>query len=413
MRIGVVNAVLSNTGDAAIYQAIRSTVLGGLSDQRIDFVVFDGNARTTRALYPEWPVCQQLCQLRRFRPLMAFRALQFAWSLWWLGLSYTPRLLKAICALWVCLRLPYARTLKALRSCDVVVSSGGTYLVDSYDFTHRVAEIRVARALGKPVVLWTQSMGPFASARARRAIGHVARSADVVCCRDERSAAAWRSAASAEPRMIVVPDAVFAIELPDPDDTRRIGTRRQLAVSVREWSRTTAGESFEAQSYTSAMRRAVESLIDDGWECTTVSTCQGVPDYPWNDAETAHRIFDGLDISYDDDFHSPDALMRALGRFDLVIATRMHVAIMSLTLGIPVIVIAYEFKTLELFSSLGMAANCIAIEGLSADWLLGSVERFQRNPAEFVLDADSRLALRKRAREPVDVMRKAVLNPSL
>jgi len=46
--------------------------------------------------------------------------------------------------------------------------------------------------------------------------------------------------------------------------------------------------------------------------------------------------------------------MEKLGEFDALIATRMHMAILSLARSVPVFPIAYEFKTRELFNQLGL-----------------------------------------------------------
>ncbi|MFI7850494.1 polysaccharide pyruvyl transferase family protein, partial [Acinetobacter baumannii] len=54
-------------------------------------------------------------------------------------------------------------------------------------------------------------------------------------------------------------------------------------------------------------------------------------------------------------FRQPTEIVDTYSQFDLVIATRMHAAILALLAGTPVIGIAYEFKLEELFSQLGMA----------------------------------------------------------
>ena len=60
----------------------------------------------------------------------------------------------------------------------------------------------------------------------------------------------------------------------------------------------------------------------------------------------------------DDSFYNPDQLKLVIDKFDIVLSTRMHFAIQSLSIGIPVLPIAYEFKTKELFKSL-VKPECI------------------------------------------------------
>jgi colanic acid/amylovoran biosynthesis protein len=57
-------------------------------------------------------------------------------------------------------------------------------------------------------------------------------------------------------------------------------------------------------------------------------------------------------VDVDRGFHTPDELRALTREFDLVVSTRMHLAILALGTGTPVIPIAYEFKTRELFENL-------------------------------------------------------------
>jgi colanic acid/amylovoran biosynthesis protein WcaK/AmsJ len=54
----------------------------------------------------------------------------------------------------------------------------------------------------------------------------------------------------------------------------------------------------------------------------------------------------------------------------------MHMAIIALGVGIPVVPIAYEFKMHELFGRLGQARWVHDIETISADALSESVDKF-------------------------------------
>jgi colanic acid/amylovoran biosynthesis protein len=67
-----------------------------------------------------------------------------------------------------------------------------------------------------------------------------------------------------------------------------------------------------------------------------------------------------------------------LTRFDVVVATRMHMAILSLCAAVPVIAIAYEFKTRELFSKLGIQCYACDINSLTADSLISVFECLMR-----------------------------------
>jgi colanic acid/amylovoran biosynthesis protein len=285
-----------------------------------------------------------------------------------------------------------------------VVSSGGTYLVDHYNFLHRYAELRVARALGKPVLLWTQSMGPFDTRRARLLARWIGRNVDAVFCRDQRSAAAWTRVTASPARLELAPDAVFALE-PTPGDP--VGTPDVALINVREWSRGVDTRSFDVGDYHDMMRAAVQELVACGASVRASSTCQGVPGYAYDDAAHAEVLLGDLPVTIDGEFHRPDELMRVVAGARLVVSTRMHLAIMALLSRVPVIAVAYEFKTIELFSSLGLADYVVSIEDADVAWMRSRVQQCWHG-RDAVLDEDVLRELRARAERPAAVLRELV-----
>jgi colanic acid/amylovoran biosynthesis protein len=70
-------------------------------------------------------------------------------------------------------------------------------------------------------------------------------------------------------------------------------------------------------------------------------------------------------------------LIEKLKNFDFVIATRLHMAILAMCVGVPVIPIAYEFKTSELFEKLGLSKWVIDIEKIDPIDLIHLVNDFR------------------------------------
>jgi colanic acid/amylovoran biosynthesis protein len=91
---------------------------------------------------------------------------------------------------------------------------------------------------------------------------------------------------------------------------------------------------------------------------TFLSTCQGIEEYWTNDADFAQQVIERLpsgvrqNVELDGAFRQPQEVVETYREFDLVIATRMHAAILGLVAGTPVLGIAYEFKLEELFHQL-------------------------------------------------------------
>jgi colanic acid/amylovoran biosynthesis protein len=138
--------------------------------------------------------------------------------------------------------------------------------------------------------------------------------------------------------------------------------------------------------YLRAMAETVRWLIERGdVDVTFLSTCQGVTEYWTDDSSVAESVVAQLPdsvrhkVHIDREFHDPEALIGRLTAFDLVVATRMHVAILALGAGTPVLPIAYEFKTVELFKRLGLGDLVHDIETVSSGRLCTAIDNLLRN----------------------------------
>jgi colanic acid/amylovoran biosynthesis protein len=185
----------------------------------------------------------------------------------------------------------------------------------------------------------------------------------------------------------ITADAAFA--LADPATltaaSKWKGAIRRVAVSVRHWTKFKAKSVAKGvRDYRRSVGNAVEWLVTSlGVEIVFISTCQGISEYWSDDSAIAEDIVANLApevkpfVSVDHAFHSPEQLLILLRDFDLVIATRMHMAILALASGVPVLPIAYEFKTEELFiNEFGMSDWVFPMEDLTEVSISRSLPKF-------------------------------------
>jgi len=278
--------------------------------------------------------------------------------------------------------------LKSYASADLVISTGGTYLVNYYFLEPRIFDYQVVHFFNKPLVFYTQTAGPFQKSRYRRLLQSVMNRARLILLRDQESIDNLKDIGVTETPLIKAADAVFS--LADPSELKKAkehsypqGERPSVAVSVRDWPH------FQTCSYEKGMRRyrdsvrsAVVRLVQEhGAEVTFVSTCQGVSEYRTDDSDVARQIVHSLPavvqehVTVDSSFHSPIDLKRHLKTYDFVIATRMHMAILALTAGTPVLPIAYEPKTTQLFRKMGLESWSTDIETIDSSFV-EQVDRF-------------------------------------
>lgn len=378
----VLNAVCLNGGDAAIMLAIREHIRAAFGPST-EMLVSDAQWNIASRFYPEVTfVAPAAAALARRRSLpRGGRALARIDQARWLTAARLKRRAPALSR--VLLRPCEFAKLEQYADAGLAISTGGTYLVEHYSLTGRLFEMRLMLALGVPLVLYTQSLGPFEDEENRRLIKDVVDRAALVLLRDERSRDNLLEIGVAPDRLQVVADAVFTFSAPPARPAARRPSR--IAVSVRHWPHNKRMDGPEG------FHRGVVSFVSDavrrhGAEVTFLSTCQGIPEYWTDDSREAYRIADALpddvkpSVKIDAAFHHPRGLIEELRAFDFVVSTRMHLAILALSAGVPVLPIAYEFKTRELFARLGLDRFVLDIEDVSGDALADAFERFVSEP---------------------------------
>lgn len=378
---------------------------------------FFGALHTRNLMRPVWPPFMNSFHWRRTR--LAVRLLR---SAPWLGRALLSSRQRA--------------HLQRMAETDIVVATGGTYFVEHYNFSAKADEVLAAHALGKPVYLFTQSMGPFRRAENRGLMKRVVEASEGVFLRDERSRRNLLEVGVDERKLGVHADAAFALAPSRPSGsegavaTVTVGAAAtvtsggattvrpctaRIAVSVRAWkfaaTMRAAGtpESADDQAderYRRAVADAVRALARSGAEVVFVSTCQGLPEFS-DDSRLAQRIVDEHlagepNVRVDRSFRTPTQLIDQLAGFDVAIATRMHFAILALAAGTPVVAIAYEFKSRELLRGMGWEDRVTDYNDVSADWLVARATQ--------VLEAGA--ALRADVARMVEVFRADAVRPA-
>ncbi len=381
-KILITNAVALNGGDAAILQSTIA-ILRRRFGENVRFEVYDMAASASGRYYPQLSIKQDLYS--RVRDWAGTRIRPAAAALFLIAaakLRHVPLLGGVLSG---CLPAGLQRILADYDEADIVVSSGGTYLVPHYALAGKLLDFLVTEALGKPLVLFTQSLGPFPPARERTLLRHALRRAGLILVRDERSRTHLAELGVASERVRVCADAAFALAPSDLAGRSFPPTRRpwNIAISVRDWPHFSGGASdVGMERYFASVARLAADLIEQhGAMITFISTCQGAPEYWTDDARTAEEIVKRLPADIrpyalvDRHFRRPAEIIARLKEFDLTVATRMHAAILSLCAGTPVLPISYEFKTTELFRRFGLGDAVIEIGHIDPESVLKAFDK--------------------------------------
>jgi colanic acid/amylovoran biosynthesis protein len=266
------------------------------------------------------------------------------------------------------------------------VSTGGTYLVENYPLFPRIFDYKISLVLEKPLIFFTQSLGPFLIPSNRQNFKRIFEESLLILLRDRRSENNILDLNPEKVNTYVTADAAFA--LADPvaiaaaQSDRDFSSPLNIAISVRDWHYfKTIDPDLGRAKYLRSITTATEHLVNRyGAKVTFISTCQGIPEYWTNDSKVALEITQNLatnianSVSVNCDFHSPLELAEMLKSFDFVISTRLHMAILALGVGTLVLPIAYEFKTQELFKNFGRENLVIDIEKIDEQLLIDSTD---------------------------------------
>ena len=243
--------------------------------------------------------------------------------------------------------------------------------------SQKLYDLDLIRRAGVPYAFFPQSAGPFIRPENRTALAPVLAGAALVMLRDERSHGYVVEVGALPERCVVVPDVVFALAREDlatpPVRPGTVAGRpERLAVSVREWRHFTTCPAEEGRSATvEAFRRLVITMVyERGAEITFVSTCQGRPEYTHDDSVFAAEVVRGLDddvarsVDVDGELYDADGLIDRLASFDALVSMRLHAAILGVCSGLPTLTVAYEYKSTEVWSQLGMDEFTVDLETL-------------------------------------------------
>jgi colanic acid/amylovoran biosynthesis protein len=392
-RVFFSGTVVSNGGDAAIYEAQRDlldTVLGGITA-----VSADSAPDIAARQFPEDDVVPALW------PWAKRGRAQFGrWTRLWQRALLARHLAAA--------RLPTPRgdrlltadertSIAAIRDADLLAYAGGTSIIETYYVRPKLHELRVAKALGTPVVLMPASMGPYTDEHVAAEVRRVVDDATLVLLRDDRSRQHLADIGCLMINVQVVPDVVFWAARDAAVDRLRTGHLpdvMNVVVSVRDIAKFGRGET---DAYRQAVADLVTELVRAGSRVRFLSTCQGVEGYRYDDSAVAVDIAGRLpadvadQVVVDRDWHTLEEMRAGFAAADLVVGTRMHACIMALDVGTPVLPIAYEFKTHEVMKQLGLGELVVDIDGITAERLRSSLATFRDGEETFRKSAANRI----------------------
>jgi len=302
-------------------------------------------------------------------------------------------------------------SLKAVDEADLVIASGGGYfwsnrrLMPGLMFLQNILPVRLAGRKGKPVIFFPQSFGPLFSPLHRRLLRKTLGADSVlkIFAREQRSADFLHDLildARIRDKVEICPDMAFLLEerspkATPPEDGRPLA-KPVVALTLRPWDFPEASGRVERRKlgrrYFDELELFCAHIIKKRRGSILIYPQAKGPGSFEDDRSISLRFWSRLrqTLSSDNVYYfaddGPTSLSAAeahLARADLVLATRLHSAILALIRGVPALAIGYQPKTGSIMARLGLDRYSFEIDRLKASDLTAAADEILDAPAAF------------------------------
>ncbi|MET7694872.1 polysaccharide pyruvyl transferase family protein [Streptomyces sp. NPDC005483] len=281
------------------------------------------------------------------------------------------------------------READAVMRADLVVSMGGGYVLarpglDGYQNIFFVLlPALLAQKAGVPVVWAPQSFGPFPAAAQRRLVGRVMRRSAAVLPREDVSVTELLACGIPAEHIERAVDAGFAFDPQRSTDWRaRLGLgpeERLVGITARRWLDRTGQERYERE-----LARTIDAVQATGARAVLIP--QVSTDYLGDDDRICERRIVGHCTSGPlmvDEVVDYRDLKGLYDECTLLIGTRFHSVIFSLTSNVPCVAIEYEHKTRGIMADLNLGEWVLPIADVTHDRLWTLVEPLLKDPTSY------------------------------
>lgn len=272
---------------------------------------------------------------------------------------------------------------------DVVVSCGGGFILShkiSIATLQHLLQMKVAFDYGKPVVIYSQSIGPFYNKFMSFITGRVLKGVVRTFVREEISRE-WLKRMGITSRVEVVPDAAFAMQTyPSPSMDELIDGIRQshpdqplIGVTVRDWHFPEKKDlDYHREKYIESVRKTIKYL-ETAIRAKVLLMPQTLGPNAFNDdRKISLEIIEKGGIQHaeliDRDLSARE-LKYLYSKLDMFIGTRMHSNIFALGSLVPTVAINYEHKTKGIMEMVGLPEYVVDIGDITPEQLMELVQK--------------------------------------
>ena len=281
-------------------------------------------------------------------------------------------------------------TVKEYSDADWIIFCGGQYITNvGPGLLIALYEIIFSKLLGKPVMLYAQSFGPFNPKYARPLIKRILNKVDIITTREGISKRYLNDIGVTAP-IFETADAAFLLPpIPREDaltliehEARIPKNELMVGLTAIPWyfpnEKSEANKIKKFENYLEALAGAVDYIIEKLNVHVIFFPHVTLP--PSNDdrpisKEVFNRIENKSKVTVLTDDYSPEQLKGMYGCMSLFIGTRYHSCIFALSMNVPTIPIGYSHKAPGITKMLGLEDYLVDINTITTHDLISKIDK--------------------------------------
>ena len=236
----------------------------------------------------------------------------------------------------------------------------------------RTGDILIAKFLGKPVVMFPNSVGPFRTWVGRFLSKLALNRCDRILVREPISYDTVKSLGITVPKILTTDTTLLFNS--KSDASLKNYDNPVVGVSSGMYSRSLSKQEFNRYvlAHAKALDRAIEkhgfSVVFmphyvSGFRCDDLEICQLVL-----------RKMKNADKAKIVNTSNVEEFKELINRMDMVISSKMHPSVFAVSAYVPTLNVAYDYKQTGLFMSLGISDCVISIREVSCEKLLSKID---------------------------------------
>ncbi len=317
---------------------------------------------------------------------------------------------------------PIREIAEEFQQADLIIPIGGGYLrakpniMESVNLTLLLHPILLSLLLRKPVVLYSQSIGPFFNLYQRTLTRLILNRTKLILAREDHTINTLKQIGVKQDRIIRTVDAGFLFEpkrvlsLSQVIPSEKLQNKLLVGITVRKWL---AKE--KQKTYEKSIARFIDNATKNNNLLFIFIPQVSSAFHKDDDRVVAGRIMQYIKnknqaINLETDY-THRQIKSLYSDLDYVIGTRFHSIIFSLTSYVPALAIEYEYKTGGIMKDLGLGEWVIPIEQVTTKFLMEKFQELIEKRESYLQTLHATIApYQKQAGENVVYIKKAYNN---